>query len=328
MARRIRWGILGCGYIAHRFAEDLSHSRYGVAAAAGSRTLDKARAFAGQYRIARAHGDYEALVNDPEVDVVYVATPHPFHMENTLAAIRAGKAVLCEKPLAMNARQARRMRQAAAKKGVFLMEGMWTRCFPAIRQVAAWLKEGRIGEVLSLHAEFGVRFGAGPEHRLMNPLLGGGALLDLGVYPISLASLVFGGPPERITGACHKASTGVDDQGELVFQYANGAAATLAFSSRVTLEQRASLRGTQGIITLEPDFFRPTAVVLKTEGKKARRKEFAHPGSGFQYEADHVARCLRAGQLESEIMPPAESVEIMQTMDAVRRQWGLKYPNE
>ena len=328
MSQPIKWGIIGCGGIAGKFAADLAHTRYGTLAAVGSRSQEKAQQFAAAHGAARAYGSYDQLVADGEVDVVYVATPHPYHMENTLAAIEAGKHVLCEKPIALNARQTEKMIAAAKAKGVFLMEAMWTRFFPAIAQIRKWISSGKIGEVLALEADFGADFKAGPEHRIHNPELGGGALLDVGIYPVSFASMVYGTQPRRIVSTVHRAKTGVDDQAVTGFEYANGATAALSTSSRLNLRNEARIFGTKGSILVHAPFFFTDRLTLHVEGKKAKTHDFPYDGTGMHFEAEHVHQCLKKGKLDSDIMPLAESLEIMQTMDAIRGQWNLTYPGE
>ncbi|MCI0499180.1 MAG: Gfo/Idh/MocA family oxidoreductase [Planctomycetales bacterium] len=328
MKKKLNWGIIGCGGIAAKFAQDLAQSRTGRLAAVGSRSKAKAQTFAAHHGGACAHGSYEALAADPAVDVVYVATPHSYHLENALTAIDAGKHVLCEKPIALNARQLGRMIDAARKKGVFLMEGMWSRCFPATLQLRQWLARNRIGRILAMEADFGEFFAAGPKHRINNPALGGGALLDLGIYPVSFASMVFGAQPEQIVSSVHKTRTGVDDHAVMVLEYADGATAALSCSCRVAMKPQARLFGTKGMITVDARFYRPNRLTLALEGQKAVVADFAYPGFGLHYEADHVAECIRKGRTESDLMPLGESLAIMQTMDRIRRQWKLKYPGE
>ena len=328
MAKKIRWGIIGCGWIANRYADDLTLTKYGQLVAVGSRSKAKAKKFAAQHGNPRAYGSYEQLAADPEVDIVYVATPHPFHMENTLLAIGNGKHVLCEKSFAMNTKQTQRMITAAQKKGVFLMEGMWTRFFPAMIQLRKWLAAGRIGKVLALEANFGVHFRVGPKHRVFNPDLGGGALLDLGIYPISFASMVYGAQPEKIVSTVHKRKTGVDDHAVMAFEYADNATAALSTSGKVRMKNEARIFGSQGMITIHESFFCPNRLTLDIENKKAKTVNFPYPGGGMQFEAEHVHQCLRRGVLDSDIMPLNETRAIMQTMDAIRRQWKLKYANE
>lgn len=328
MSKKIRWGIMGCGGIADKYARDLAFTRYGELAAVGSRSKVKAQTFAAQHGGVRAYGSYEELAADPDVDVVYVATPHPFHLDNTLLALSSGKHVLCEKPLAMNAKQTRRMIAAAQKKGVFLMEAMWTRFFPAMGRLRKWLAEGRIGKVLAVEADFGIHFKVGPQHRIFNPALGGGALLDLGVYPISLVSMVYGDQPEKIVSTVHTHSTGVDDRAVIAFEYANGATAAISTSSIVNMKNEARIFGTEGMIIVHEMFLRPNQLTLIMEGKSPKTFDFPFTGHGMHFEADHVHQCLRKGQTESDIMPLNETLAIIQTMDKIRKQWKLKYPNE
>ena len=328
MAKKIRWGIMGCGGIAGSFARDLALTKHGQLAAVGSRSKVKAKKFAAPYEGVRAHGSYEELVQDKNVDIVYVATPHPWHMDNTLLAIRAGKHVLCEKPIAMNARQTQRMITAAREKGVFLMEGMWARFFPAMVQLRKWLAAGRIGKVSAVEADFGVCFRFGEKHRVFNPDLGGGVLLDLGIYPISFASMVYGVQPEKIVSTVHKTQMGVDDHAVIGFEYTDSTTAALGISGIVKMKNEARIFGTKGIITVHESFYRPNRLTLEMEGKKPKIIDFSYSGGGMQFEADHVNQCLRNGKLQSNIMPLDETRAIMQTMDKIRRQWKLKYPNE
>ena len=328
MEKTINWGIMGCGKIAGAFAGDLSLTENGRLKAVASRAGQKAIEFAEKHNAEKAYGSYEQLVDDPDIDVVYVATPHPFHVDNALLAIEAGKHVLCEKPITINAKQLRRLMAAAEKQGVFLMEGMWTRFFPASVQVRQWIQQGQIGQVLGLEADFGVKFNAGPEHRIYNPHLGGGALLDLGIYPVSFASMIYGAQPEKITSTVHFCETGVDDQAVLAFQYDQGATAALAFSSRVIFKQEARIYGTEGMITIHENFYRPHRLTLQRSDNNPIATLLEHPGHGFWFEADHVAACLDKNMLESDIMPLDESLRIMETMDTIRCQWGLRYPEE
>jgi len=328
MARKIRWGILGCGTIAADFAEDIVLTKNCEVLAAGSRTSQKAKAFAKKFGIKRWYGSYQQLLSDGDIDIVYVATPHTLHMQNTLDSIRAGKAVLCEKPIAINAKQFRRMQRAAKKKGVFLMEGMWTRFFPSMYLLRKWLKQKLIGDVLELKADFGVHFRVGPKHRIHNPKLGGGALLDLGIYVVSMASMVFGRQPKKIVSLVHKEKTGVDDQSSIVFQYDNGRGASLSCSGRFWMKQQLCIYGTKGMIIIPDDFYCHSKVMLELEGKKKKVYDFTYRGNGFQYEAEHVANCLNSKKTESDIMGLDESGAIMETMDKIRRQWKLKYTDE
>ena len=328
MAKKIKWGILGCGGIAGNFARDLPLTRSGQLVAVGSRSKRKANLFAKQFNAVRVYGSYEELVQDDEVDIVYIATPHPFHMDNALLAMRAGKPVLCEKPITMNAKQLGQLIKTAEKQNVFLMEAMWTRFFPAVAQVRRWLGEKRIGRVWHMESNFGLHFKVGPKHRIFNPDLGGGALLDLGIYPVSLASMVYGQQPKKIVSTVHRAKTGVDDHSAITFEYESGATASVHCSSRVRMKNQARIYGTKGSITLHEYFLCCSRLTLEIEGKKARVVELPYPGKGMQFEAEHVHQCLQKGKQQSNLMSLDESLAIMQTMDRIRKQWKLKYANE
>lgn len=328
MSKKIKWGIIGCGGIAGKFASDLKHTKLGVLHAVSSRSKAKAQKFAAAYGAKQAYSSYEKLVRDHDIDVVYVATPHPYHMDNTLLAIDAGKHVLCEKPIAMNAAQTRRMIAAVRKKSVFLMEAMWTRFFPAVLKVKKWLDEKRIGDVLAFEADFGINRKFDPKNRLFNPELGGGALLDLGIYPVSFASFVYGTQPCRIVSNVHIAKSGVDDHAVIAFEYPDTATAVLSCASRIHIRHEARIFGTEGAIFIHPGFFHPYKITLEQDSKKPKTIKMPHPGYGMQFEAEHVHKCLKNGLTQSPVMPLDESLAIMQTMDKIRRQWKLKYPDE
>ena len=327
MERTIRWGILGPGNIAHRFATGLSVLPDAELIAVGSRSLEKAAGFAKEFDIPHKHGSYMDLVNDPNVDVIYVATPHPFHREHSIFCLKAGKSVLCEKPLAINAQEVEEIIRCARKAKKFLMEAMWTRFIPVMARVREWLAEGAIGEVRMLTADFGFRSGWNPEGRLLNPNLAGGALLDVGVYTVAMASMVFGGQPSRIASIAHIGETGVDEQTAMLLGYDAGQLAILSCAVRTNTPQEARIMGTEGNIYI-PDFWHATSATLHVSGKNAAQIEMPFDGNGYNYEATEVMRCLRAEKLESDIMPLDESLSIMKTMDKIRAQWGLKYPME
>jgi predicted dehydrogenase len=327
MEKTIRWGILGPGNIAHRFAEGLSVLADAELIAVGSRSSERADKFANEFSIPHRHGSYVDLANDPDVDAIYVATPHPFHKEYTILCLEAGKAVLCEKPLAVNAQQAREMVECARESRKFLMEAMWTRFLPAMVKVREWLAEGAIGEARMLTADFGFRSGWNPEGRLLNPELAGGALLDVGVYTVAMAHMVFDGSPSRITSMAHIGETGVDEQSAILLGYDSGQLAMLSCAVRTSTPQDARIMGTEGSIHI-PGFWHTTSATLYASGKNAERIEMPFEGNGYNYEAAEVMRCLRGGKLESDITPLDESLSIIETMDKVRAQWGLKYPME
>ncbi|MBN1873996.1 MAG: Gfo/Idh/MocA family oxidoreductase [Anaerolineae bacterium] len=330
MATKIHWGILGTGNIAKKFAIGLTALPDAELVAVGSRKQETADTFGVQFNIPHSHANYEALAVDPDVDVVYIATPHPFHYENTLLCLDAGKAVLCEKPFAINAAQTRRMIDKAQEKKLFLMEAMWTRFLPIICKTRELIATGAIGEVQMLHADFGFRTHPNPESRLMNPALGGGGLLDVGIYPISLASMVFGDPPQVIQAMADLGKTGVDEQAVINFRYAGGKFAQLSCAIRTTTHHEASIFGTEGRIRLHAPWWRGTTLTLYTkpvpEGDNVIEMPFE--GNGYNYEAAEVMTCLRAGKTESDTMPLNETLHLMETLDAIRGQWGLKYPME
>ena len=321
----IRWGVLGTGGIAGTFAGDLPLAPGAELAAVGSRRLDTAEAFATRYGLARAHGSWAGLAADPEVDVIYVATPHAFHQEAALACLAGGKAVLCEKPMTLDLASAAQLVQEARTRGLFLMEAMWMRCNPAIRAAAQAIADGAIGKVTSLQADFGLQGPFGPAHRLRDPALGGGALLDLGVYPINLAHLALG-TPATVRSWAHLTPEGVDETTGVLLGYESGAVAALTCGINGATRNAASITGTEGRIDLPPGFYAPRAYTLTRAGREPEVVEFPFPGRGYQYEAAEVQRCLAEGLLESPLMPQETTLEIMNLLDAVRAQTGVTYP--
>lgn len=328
MADKIRWGILGCGQIASVFAEALCELEDAELLAVGSRSLDKAKGFVEKFGAERVYGNYAELTVDKDIDVVYVATPHVFHMENTLLCIESGRAVLCEKPFAVNARQARRMIEAAQAKGVFLMEAMWTRFIPAIVKLRQLLLDGVIGQVRMLQADFGYRFDFDPKHRVFNLKLGGGALLDVGVYPVSLASMIFGRQPEAIAGLADIGKTGVDEQSAFVLRYAKGELAVLYCALRIETPGEAVIIGTKGMIKVHYPFWRSKCLTIRRDGKDVELLDLPFECNKFCFQAEHVQKCLREGKKQSDIMTLDESLAIMETMDKIRSQWNLRYPTD
>lgn len=325
---KIRWGILGTGGIARKFAEALKSLPDAELAAVGSRTQEAAEAFGRQYGFARRHGTYEALMADPGVDVVYVATPHPLHKENSLGCLRGGKAVLCEKPFTINAGELREVIACAREKNLFLMEAMWTRYFPAAVKLRSLIAEGAIGEVRLVLADFGFHPAFDPKSRLFDIALGGGALLDLGVYPVSFASMVFGGPPQRVLSTTRIGSTGVDEQSAAILEYPDGKQALVSCTVLADTPKDAHVVGTKGRLRLERPFWFPSTVTLTPESGKETEFKLPFTGNGYGFEAIEVMKCLREGKKESAAMPLAESLTVMETLDKIRAPWGLKYPGE
>jgi predicted dehydrogenase len=324
--RPVRWGILATGGIAHAFARDLELQPGCEVVAVGSRSRASADAFGDEFGVPHRHASYQALVNDPDVDAVYVSTPHPGHHGAVLLAINAGKAVLVEKPFAMDAAQAREMIEAAHGQGTFLMEAMWTRFLPHIARLREILAAGTLGDVVYLTAEHGQWFAPDPRFRLFAPELGGGALLDLGIYPVSFASLVLG-VPARVTAVSDPAFTGVDATTSMIFQYDSGAHAVLTTTLRAASGNSAAIYGTEARIEIDGWFYTPTSFrVIARDGTELERFDQPYAGRGLRAEAAEVGRCLRAGLLESPLLPLDETYSIMQVMDEIRRQIGLSYP--
>jgi predicted dehydrogenase len=326
MKEKTGWGFIGAGSIASRLIRDLERLPDSRLAAVSSRNFEKAKAFAGQHG-AMAYETYEQVMLDENVDVVYIATPHTLHMENTLLALELGKPVLCEKPMAPNADQVRKMVSKAREKGVYLMEAMWTRFFPAVRQAREWIQKGEIGKVHMVTADFGFPSSVNPSSRLYDPALAGGSLLDVGVYPVSFASMVYGKKPVRIASLANMAPTGVDAFMSCTLGYEGGGMSSLYSAIDTRTVQEARILGETGYISI-PDFWHPKKAYLYKDGKLAAEFYQEHEGEGFQFEIVAVQKDILEGRLESSIMPLDESAGIAETMDALRTQWGLAYPFE
>ncbi|WP_062304961.1 Gfo/Idh/MocA family protein [Demequina subtropica] len=322
-APAVRWGILGAGGIAHKLADAVNRYTASQVIAVGSRSLERSQAFADEMGVPTAYGSYEELLADPDVDVVYVATPHSHHHEHALMAIEAGKHVLCEKAFTQNAAQAREVVAAARAKGVFLMEAMWTRHLPHVHALRELIVRGEIGDLVSVQADHGQALTH--VERMWNPELAGGALLDLGVYPIAFAHDLLG-VPERITASGRLRETGVDGQVSVVFDYP-GAQAILTTTMEVRTPNVALIGGTEGYVEVHDTFYTPTSfTVTKADGTTSFFD--GDVPNGFQYEAAEVARCIVAGDTESALLTLDHSIEVMEIMDEVRAQIGLVYPNE
>jgi predicted dehydrogenase len=316
MVEPLRWGILGTGSIAHTFASDLAFTDDGVIGAVGSRSQSAADNFGADFGVPLRFDSYEALVSCDAIDVVYVATPHPMHFSNAMLALNNGKPVLVEKAFTMTAVEARDLVTAARAKGLFLMEAMWTRFLPHVIALRTLINGGVLGDIVAVEADHGQWFALDGASRLFAPDLGGGALLDLGVYPVSFASMILG-TPDRLTALVSPTLNGVDGQTSMLFGYANGAHAVLTCTSRARTATRACVSGTDARVEVDSDFYAPSSItIISREGTKERR-EFAHQGRGLHYQASEVARCLREGRTESEVMPLDESIAIMATMERV-----------
>jgi predicted dehydrogenase len=327
MSGKVRWGILGTGTIAAKMAQALHKVDEAELAAVGSRSREGAGAFGDKFNIPRRHASYEALAGDKDVDVIYVATPHPMHKDNALQCLRGGKHVLCEKPFTVNEAEAREVIAFARGKKLFLMEAMWSRFLPPIVRLRELLAASAIGEVRMVQADFGFRAGLDPKGRLFDPAMAGGSLLDIGVYCISLASMILG-PPAQVTGLAHLGTTGVDEQAGAVLMGKGGELAILSCAVRTTTPHEAAVYGTEGSIRLHSRWWNGTRLTLCPAGKEPRDIDVPTDDNGFVYQVREVHRLLAAGKTESPVMPLDETLSIMRTMDTLRAQWGLRYPFE
>ena len=330
MADVTRWGILATGKIARTFATDLAVTPGNELVAVGSRRLESAQAFAqdfaGGLGAPAAYGSYEDLVADPDVDVIYVATPHALHLDNARLAFEAGKHVLCEKPLTLNVAEAEELVGLARKHDRFLMEAMWMACNPVILRLAADLRAGRFGVPRQVHAELGFRVDAGPEDRMFDPDLGGGALLDMGIYPLTFAHLMLG-PAESLTGTATLSEAGVDLDVAVIGRYAGGALATMVASMTSWSSRAASIATDLGRLEVPPQFHHPTHAFFTPIGGEPERIEGDGPviGVGYGNEIVEVARCVQAGLRESPLVPLDHTLLLMRQMDDLRRQIGVRY---
>ncbi len=328
MSDNIKWGIIGCGRIARKFARCIRDVKGAELAAVASATPGKAEAFANEFGVDTAYSDYNQLVGRDDIQAVYVATTHNFHYGNVKLALEHGKGVLCEKSFTVAAWEAEDLVKIARQKKVFLMEAMWTRFLPAIRQVREWLGDGAIGELRQVRADFGFKAPFDPEGRMYNKALAGGALLDAGIYPISFASMV-AGTPVAVQAMGDIGTTGVDEQTFCLFRYDSGAIASLSATVAAPIEVTAKIIGSEGTITV-PQFLGATSAQLHRykEGETIQ-KSFPYPdGQGFEFEIQEATDCIRQGKLESKVMPLDETVSILRTMDTIRGKLGLVYDND
>jgi len=328
MGNKIRWGIVGTGLIAHHFANGLKAVDDADLVAVASRSHDAADKFAEEFNIPQKHVGIDKLVANLEVDVIYIGTPHTSHFADTMTCLDAGKAVLCEKPFTINVGELQPLIAKAREKKAFLMEAMWTRFFPAMKKVRELISAGAIGEIRLLQSNFCFKCPRDLDWRLLNPDLGGGALLDIGVYNIALANMIFGQPPTRIVSSAHRGETGVDELSSIILNYDNGAMATSSCSLEIITPSVAHIYGTEGHIEILDPYWQPEKLTLTPNNGDSETFTFESTGNGYNYEAQAVMQCLRDGQTESPLMTLDESLEIMTTMDTIRKQWDFTYPME
>ena len=327
MREKIRWGILGTGRIAGKFAVALNYLEdaelYGVA----SRSEEKAANFSMEYSVSKQFHDYESLAADPDIDVVYIATPHSLHRDNCLMCLGHGKAVLCEKPFTINAMEAVTVIDFARKRQLFLMEAMWTRFIPAAIKFKELIEDNVIGDIQYLFAGGAILPDFDPDFYVFRKELGGGVLLDAGVYLVSLASWLLGFP-DRIQSAAKLSGRGVDDHDAILLEYNSGAIAGMYVSMRTKSRPDITVLGSKGKIYVHPPLFCPSRITLSLFDAEETEITLPIESNGYQFEIMEVNRCLREGKTESDVMPLDETLEIMRMMDGIREQIGLKYPME
>ena len=327
MSQEFKWGILGTGGIALAFARDLTFLNNHLVAAVGSRTKEKAEEFAIEFPGCTAHGSYEKLVTNPEIDAIYVATPHPMHFTNTILALKAGKPVLCEKPFSINASQARAMVEASIENNVALLEAMWMRFLPHIHQVRKIIASGVLGDIISVTADHGQRLADQGIARLVEPSLAGGALLDLGIYPVSFAHMVLG-VPEKVQASAVMTDKGVDASTSILFTYASGAQAILTTTMIAQTPCRAVVSGVNGWLEIDRTFYNPTTMRVHLYDGTTTEYPSNYQGHGLREQAIEFANIVSTGKFESEYLTHKHTLEIMDLMDLIRDKIGLKYPGE
>jgi predicted dehydrogenase len=318
---------MGTGGIAGVFAQGLTALSDAELLAVGSRTHEKGDAFAQTFSVERVYGSYEELVQDKDLDVIYVATPHSEHHKNVKLALEAGKHVMCEKAFTINEREAQELIDLAGSRKLFLMEAMWSRFLPAYQRLRELLDEKVIGNASMLTADLGFCAPRKTANRLFDLSLGGGALLDAGVYPVSLSSFIFG-EPEEVTGLMTPGKTGVDERSSMVFRHKRGQISTIYTSIIAQTPGEALIFGTKGSIRIHHPVFCPRKITVSIQGTFDKVIDVPFEGNGYQYEAAEVMACIREGKLQSDIMPLKETLSVMRTMDRIRKLWGLTYPND
>ncbi len=326
MNKKIRWGILGCGKIANKFAADLKLVDDAELVAIASRDDSKRHAFAQEFNVKKSFASYEALAACTDVDVIYIATPHGFHYEHTMLCLQHKKAVLCEKAFALNTRQVMEMISFAKKQQTFLMEAFWTKFLPQYQQVASLVQTGALGELKMIQADFGFRSGPPVAQRLYDPLLGGGALLDIGIYPVFLA-ISLAGRPVEVQAIMKPFPSGVDEQLAIVLKFESGVLATLHATFDADTPVEAIVMGSEGFIRMKNRFHNATSILEWTQGKNPPELIEVHReiGGGYQFEARHVNDCLQKGLTESPVMTFADSLLLIETLDRIRKVCGIRY---
>ncbi len=332
--KQVKWGIVGTGRISTQFAQGLQQVEHAEIAAIASRNLDSAMAFAAQFDIPMRYGSYADMAENTSLDIIYIGTPHPQHYENVMLFLEAGFAVVCEKPLGVNAAQTEQMIAKAREKNVFFLEGMWTRFFPAFQQALEWVRSGRIGEPKMLHAVFGYDDSANKEQWRFQHDMAGGALLDVGIYPLALTFAMFGPDPIKVsTSAC--IVNGVDEYNTFTFEYADGRIAVLSSGIGVKLDNHVFVGGAKGSVLLGEGWWHPDRAEFAPWGNtntgiSPDRDVFEqpYPSSGFQFEARAVQQHYLNGLKEAPEMPLDETIQIARMLDRIRKTWPLLYKED
>jgi predicted dehydrogenase len=326
MTKKIRWGILGCGKIAHKFAADLQLVADAELTAVAARDFTRATEFGGKYGAQFIFDDYEALASSPAVDVIYIATPHGFHYEHVMLCLKHSKAILCEKAFALNSAQLKEMIAFAKKQQVFLMEAFWTKFLPQYEEVMRVIKEGRLGQIKMIQADFGFKAPEPKAQRLYDPELGGGSLLDIGIYPVFITQSILGKPTE-IQAMITTYDSGVDEQCVITMKFHNGALAILSSTFAVDTPVEAMIAGTEGRIHMRSRFYNTsgTVEIITADDSVQKLEVLREEGLGYQFEARHVGECLRKGLVESPVMTHADSLLLMETLDRIRQIAGIRY---
>jgi predicted dehydrogenase len=327
MSQEFKWGILCTGGIARAFARDLSFLNNHIVAAVGSRTKESAENFAIEFPGCTSHTSYEALVADSDIDAIYVATPHPMHVAHTVLALNAGKPVLCEKPFSINASEARIMVEASIENNVALLEAMWMRFLPHIHEVRKIMASGILGEIISVTADHGQRLADQGIARLVEPSLAGGALLDLGIYPVSFAHMILG-VPENVQAAAVMTEKGVDASTSILFTYKSGAQAILTTTMIAQTPCRAIVAGVNGWLEIDRTFYNPAGMRVHLYDGSVTEYPSKYQGHGLREQAIEFEKIVRSGKYESEQLTHKHTLEVMELMDQIRNKIGLKYPGE
>ena len=324
--KKIKWGILGAGRIAGVFATALQFVENSELYAVGSRSEEKAHEFADRFNIPNRYGSYEQLVSDPEVDVIYIATPHNLHLENALLAMNHGKHVLCEKPLGVNRKEVELLIAKAEEKNLFLMEALWSRFLPRIIKTKELIESGVIGEVKLLTSSFCFKSPHGLEHRHFNVNLCGGSILDIGIYNIFLSLYLFG-EPQKISAIAGLSNQGGDNTSSYTFKYENDMLAVMHSSFMADTPIVAEIHGTNGKLILENKWFNLGNIRMISQDGKEKTYEFEVKCNGYEYEAQEVVNCILGGKTQSDLWNWNNSLQLVKTMDDIRKECGIIYPN-